>query len=310
VAATEADPAQQLAWEARQRKPAGIAAIAAALLTLGGTLWNQAIYRDVPRAGFLESLQQALEPGPVGRLESVRVAFYQFYADHATVVLASTVVRALGLVAIGWTITVLAAATRARRPELPKPFLYAALIGAVLSAIGTVLNSIGVDSAVNTFLDGPRTVDEAADIGGDSLLVAAGLIGLIGQLLLAVGVVIVCLNAMRVGLLTRFLGVLGIITGALIVIPIGPLPVVQSFFLIALGLLMLGAIPGGIPPAWRTGNAEPWPSQQEVAAARRKQAEARRTGGTPPEPDEREAEPVAAGTPHPSSKKRKRKRRG
>jgi hypothetical protein len=310
VAATEADPSQQLAWEARQRTPAGIAAILAALLTLGGTLWNQAVYSDVPRAGYLESLQRALEDGPVARLESVRVGFYEFYADHATEVLAATVVRALGLVALGWAITFLAAATRARRPEFAKPMVYAALVGAVLSAFGAVLNAVGVDSAINTFLDGARTVDDAADVGGNSLLIAAGLIGLIGQLALAVGVVLVTLNAMRVGLLTRFLGVLGIITGALIVIPIGPLPVVQSFFLFAFGLLLLGVVPGGRPPAWRTGNAEPWPSQQEVAAARRKQAEARRSGSTPPEPDELEAEPVPAGTPHPSSKKRKRKRRG
>jgi hypothetical protein len=310
VAATDADSEQQLAWEARQRPPAGIAAILAALLTLGGTLWNQAIYRDVPRAGYLESLQHALEDGPIGRLESVRVAFYEFYADHATTVLFATVLRAIGLVALGWTITFLAAATRARRPEFAKPMVYAALVGAVLSALGAVLNAIGVDAAINTFLDGPRTVDDAADVGGNSLLITAGLIGLAGQLALAVGVVLVCLNAMRAGLLTRFLGVLGIITGALIVIPIGPLPVVQSFFLLALGLLLLGVTPGGVPPSWRTGQAEPWPSQQETAAARRKQAEARRTGSTPPEPDELEAEPVAAGTPHPSSKKRKRKRRG
>jgi hypothetical protein len=310
VAAAEADSTQQLAWEARQRPPAGVAAILAALLTLGGTLWNQAIYRDVPRAGYLESLQRALEEGPIGRLESVRVGFYQFYADHATTVLASTVVRALGLIALGWAITFLAAATRARRPEFAKPMVYAALVGAVLSAVGVVLNAIGVDSAINTFLDSGRTVDDAADVGGNSLLIAAGLIGLVGQLALAVGVVLVSLNAMRIGLLTRFLGVLGMITGALIVIPIGPLPVVQSFFLFAFGLLLLGAIPGGIPPAWRTGNAEPWPSQQQVAEARRKQAEARRAGSTPPEPEELEAEPVAAGTPHPSSKKRKRKRRG
>jgi hypothetical protein len=311
VAATEADPTQQLAWEARQRPPAGIAAILAALMTLGGTLWNQAIYSDVPRAGFLESLQQALRPGPVAELESVRVAFYQFYSDHATEVLAATVVRAIGLVALGWAITFLGAATRARRPELAKPMVYAALVGAVLSALGAVLNAIGVGAAIDTFLDGARTVDDAADVGGNSLLITAGLIGLAGQLALAVGIVLVTLNAMRVGLLTRFLGVLGMITGALIVIPIGPLPVVQSFFLLAFGLLLLGAIPGGIPPAWRTGNAEPWPSQQQAAEARRKQAEARRTGSTPPEPEEIEAaEPVPAGTAHPSSKKRKRKRRG
>ena len=61
---------------------------------------------------------------------------------------------------------------------------------------------------------------------------------------------------MRVGLLTRFMGVLGIITGVLQILPFGgPLPVVQCFWLLMLGILFLGRWPGGQPPAWRTGNA-------------------------------------------------------
>jgi hypothetical protein len=311
LAAAEVDSEQQLAWEARQRPYAGIAAIVAAVMSLGGTLWNQAIFRDVPRAGFLESLQHAVEPGPIGRLESVRTAFFQFYDDHGTAILGSSVVRALGLLALGWIITFIGAATRARRPELAKPFVYAGLVGAVLSAVSTVLNAAGVNVAISNFLDGPRTVDAAADVGGESLLVAASLIGLLGSLALAVGVVLVSLNAMRAGLLTRFLGVLGMITGALIVIPLGPLPVVQAFWLFALGLLCFGTLPGGAPPAWRTGKAEPWPSQQQAAEERRRRAaEARGGADAPPEPDEIEPEPVAAGRPHPASKKRKRKRRG
>jgi hypothetical protein len=86
------------------------------------------------------------------------------------------------------------------------------------------------------------------------------------------------------------------------VFPLGPVSVVQSFWLIAVGMIVLGVIPGGQPPAWRTGKAEPWPSQREIAEARRRQAKPERQ----PEP---EPEPVPAGRPHPASKKRKRKRR-
>ena len=301
------DPEQQLAWEARQRPRAGIASILAAILSLGGTLWSQAIFRDVPSAGFLESLEHAAEPGPLGRVESVRVAFFQFYEDHATTILASAVARGIGLLALGWAVTFLAVAVRARKPEFAKAAVYIALVGAVLSAVSTVLGAFGSSVAVSDFLDGPRTVDDASDIASNSLLVTGQFVGLAGQLALATGTVLIALNAMRVGLLTRFLGILGMITGALIVIPIGPLPVVQAFWLFAMGLLFLGRMPGGpMPPAWRTGNAEPWPSQQKVAEERRKQAEARRTGSTPPEEDEL----VPAGPEHPSSKKRKRKRRG
>ena len=51
---------------------------------------------------------------------------------------------------------------------------------------------------------------------------------------------------MRVGLLTRFMGVLGIIVGVLFIIPLGSsLPIVQAFWLCALGALFLGRWPRG-----------------------------------------------------------------
>jgi hypothetical protein len=117
---------------------------------------------------------------------------------------------------------------------------------------------------------------------------------------------------MRAGLLTRFLGILGVVAGVLGVLPqLMPMPIVQSFWLIAVGLLLMGAGRAGLPPAWRTGRAEPWPTARE-AAEQRREAEERRQGIRREEPKtaEREPERVPAGRPHPSSKKRKRKRRG
>jgi hypothetical protein len=104
------------------------------------------------------------------------------------------------------------------------------------------------------------------------------------------------------------MGVLGIIVGALLVIPLGsPLPIVQVFWLLALGALILGYWPSGVPPAWESGEARPWPSSAEVRQQRRAEME-RRRGPARPEP-EAEAVEVPAGIEHPSSKKKKRKRR-
>lgn len=298
-----ADPEQQLAWEARQRKPAAVAGLLAGGGILGGEVWGQAIYSDFPRAPFVQALRNVAEPGGIGGTESLRLAGLQWIHDNFGVLMASSSVRALGWVALGWAITFLAAATRARREEFPRVAMYVPLVGALLSAVAGLMGTVGTNSAVSDFLAGPRTVDAARDIGSNTLLVTAQIIGLAAQLATATGIVLVALNAMRAGLLTRFLGILGIITGALVVIPIGPVPVVQAFWLVALGLLFLGSMPGGVPPAWRTGKAEPWPTQQQLAEARRAEAEQR--GGAP----EPEPEPVVAGIAHPSSKKRKRKRR-
>jgi hypothetical protein len=299
-----AEPERQLAWEARQRPRAGVAAIGAGALMLAGYLWIGLAFRDSPRSGFLESLTQAFQPGPIGERPSVRTPSFEYYNDHALTVIGSAALRGIALLGLAWALTFLGQATRARRPELPRPVVYIGPFGAVLLAIASVVGGWRTVVGVSDFLDGPRTVDAAREIGKDSLLVVADLVNQLGPLALAAGLFLVSLNAMRVGLLTRFLGVLGIISGVLAVIPqLMPLPIVQSFWLVALGLVMLGAAPGGAPPAWSSGKAEPWPSQREVAETRR----AARTGRAQPEP---EPEPVAAGRPHPASKKRKRKRRG
>jgi hypothetical protein len=304
-----AEPEQQLAWEARQRPRAGAAAILAGLLMMAGYLWIGLALRDSPRSGYLESLTQAFLPGPVGERPSLRTPAFEFYDDHALTVIGSSVVRAIALLALGWALTFLGAATRARRPELPRPVVYVGLVGAVLLAIASVLGAVRTVSGVSHFLDGARTVDAAREIGQDSLLVAADLINSLGPLALAAGLFLISLNAMRVGLLTRFLGILGIISGVLAVIPqLLPLPVVQSFWLIAVGLVMLNATPAGAPPAWRTGKAEPWPTAME--GAKRRQAQEDRKQGIVREPEPPERERVPAGRPHPASKKRKRKRRG
>ncbi len=95
------------------------------------------------------------------------------------------------------------------------------------------------------------------------------------------------------------MGVIGIILGALFVLPLIASPIIQLFWLLALGALFLGRWPGGRGPAWETGDADPWPSAQGRFGA----------------PEEEEAdevpelEPAADGTAAPQPNPRKRKKR-
>jgi hypothetical protein len=304
--AVVADPEQQLAWEARQRPRAGVLAIVAGVLTLGGFIWTAVAFRDLPRSGFLQSLAAAAEPGATGSRPSLRVKEFEFYNDLAFTFVGSSIVRGLAYLGFAWALTFLAVATRARRPELPRLVVYTGLVGAVLAAVATVISGVGTVFAVRDFLDGPRTVDAAGDVATNSLLQTANLLSLLAPLLLAAGVLLVALNAMRVGLLTRFLGILGMICGGLAVLSQFVFAFVATFWLVAIGLVFLNQPESTVPPAWRTGKPEPWPSQREVAESRRA---ARAQPGKPG--PEVTPEPVAAapGPAHPSSKKRKRKRR-
>jgi hypothetical protein len=306
-----ADAAEDnLAWEARQRRSATIAAATAALGIFVGTVWRGLTLSDLPRHGLLETLSRAEEPGPIGTMQSLRISTLEYYDERATGVLLSSVLVAIGYIALGWALTYLAVAVRSRRPEFPKLIVYLPLVAGTLQGLSTVLAAFGTNTAIGNFLDGPRTVDAAADITANGVTVFASLVGLPGALGLALALVFVALNAMRVGLLTRFMGVLGIITGVLQILPFGgPLPVVQCFWLVMLGVLFSGRWPGGSPPAWRTGNAEPWPSSAAIREQRARAA-AERRGEVYEPPAESEPEPVAAGpSPSASARKRKRKRR-
>jgi hypothetical protein len=294
---------EQLEWEARQRPRAAAAAILAALLSLGGGIFSGLTFADVPRAPLLEALARVAEPGPVGSAPSLRVPLYEWYADHVAQFLAASVISALGALAIGGALTFLAFAVGARRKEFPRLGLYVPIVGSVLLAISLVLVAIGTDATVDDVLAGPRTVDAVSDVKGGSLLTTGQLVEVVARFTLGAAFLLVSLNAMRAGLLTRFMGVLGIIAGVLLALPVfgGPLPVVQSFWLFAIGLLLAGRWPGGEPPAWKAGTAIAWPSSAELREARR--------AGQPEAPD---SEPVGkADGPSPAtSARKKRKRRG
>ena len=298
-------PEEALEWEARQGPRAAIAAALGALLVIGSGVATALLFNDAPTTGLADSLARAGREGGIGSLPSLRVPYYEFYDERAFSVLLTAVARGVGFIAIGLMLAYLGRAVR-HRSEAFRPFwIWLALAGGVGGAVATVLFTLGTSAEISDFLAGARTVDRADDIGDSSVLVAAQLIGIpgtqaIGLASLAMGLawVVVCLNAMRVGLLTRFMGVLGVICGALIVLPIlSPLPIVQTFWLGAMALLLAGRWPSGLPPAWRTDEAVPWPSSGQVREARRKQMEQRRRGGGPePEP---ETEPETAATPGP-----------
>ena len=297
------DREQQLAWEGRQRPRAGWSAIVAAVFLLGGFLWWVALLRASPQANYLESLAR-LGDGPIGEQPSIQVEAMQYTVDNAIGFILSGLLRGLAPVALAYTVTFLAVATRARRPAFPRLAVYMTIVGAVLFFLGTAGAEIERTIAFNSFLDGPRTVDDARDVISSTTITVA-LLAYVGQFVTAAGLLLVSLNAMRTGLLTRFLGILGVVAGVVSVFPqLMPVPLVQAFWLVALGLLLLGR--GTLPPAWRTGEAEPWPSAKE-SAERRRAAEERRQGIVPEAKPKPKAKPAAS--PHPSSKKRKRKRR-
>jgi hypothetical protein len=288
-------PAEALAFEARWRTRAAIGSAAGAALVLGGGI------------GLVTTLSES----KTDELTSQLI----FYDHHSSSLLLATIVAGLGSICMIAPLVFLFRATKARRPQLPNVALITAWFGPIAAGVGQIaLQVVLLDKAHAFATTGAQTYAQAKHLTDAGILKAMQGLVLAGQLSLGFAFVLISLNAMRVGLLTRFMGVLGIIVGVLFVIPLGTLQVVQPFWLLTLTALFLGRWPNGVPPAWQTGKAEPWPTQQEMREEREKAKAAQLKADGKAEP-EAEPEPAAAtagqgrAPAHPSSKKRKRKRR-
>jgi hypothetical protein len=151
--------------------------------------------------------------------------------------------------------------------------------------------------------------DEASNAIADASLagIVSGL-GIAGGLGLLFAFLYTGLWAMRTGLLPRFWGSLGMVAGFAFLL--GPLFIVTMIWLLYFGFLCLGAVPGGRPPAWAAGEAVPWPSPGEKAAAEMEPKydleEEEAEAAAPPQPTENGDGGPGQG---PGERPRKRKRR-
>jgi hypothetical protein len=270
---------EQLDWEARWAKPAAACAFAYAALSLASLIYLGAAL-DTDRGGgeleFIGTLDD--QPGPF---------------------VVSAAIQALSLLVLAPALVYLYGAVKGRRPETPTIVLYLAVAGPVLLAIGGVLSQLDrIDNAEQFFASGARTEERAEDLLVERSPLGLGF-GLAGALAFGFALVLLNVNAMRAGLESRFMGVVGVLVGALPVLasllPVASGGFVQLFWVVALGFLFLGRWPGGRGPAWETGQATPWPS---AADARLEAAEESRTEPEPP-----------AGEGQPSARRRKKKRK-
>ncbi len=170
----------------------------------------------------------------------------------------------LGLIATGVLLYWLHRISSARRPEFKSLVRWLATVGAGLSAVMAITYTIVVAHKANEFVTtGNQGYPEANHLTSSGLVVALPLLLELGTLLLAIGVVLTSLTAMRVGLITRPVGYAGVVAGALFLFQIPVLtPLIQGGFLVAVALTLARQWPQGDPPAWAAGEAVPWAPMQ------------------------------------------------
>jgi hypothetical protein len=165
---------------------------------------------------------------------------------------------AAGLRCVGLLLTIAVGAhlysmVRARNPSVSRRLLWVAVASPVLVAASTIFGFFALRDVADAFVSsGPRTTDRARDLANDSgILKTAAVFDLLSRVAFGFWVGMTSIQAMRVGLLTRFLGYWGVgAGGALVLLPIGDAMFIG--WLASIGILSLGYWPGGRPPAWRS----------------------------------------------------------
>jgi hypothetical protein len=245
-----------LAWEKRWSRPVALATLAAILLIVGAiVVAGKAVGGGSGESELLQNVDA-----------------------HRSAQLISSILQAVGVGLLAAPLYYLFRAARARSEAMrgqlvgiviAGPLFLAAL--AIFSGISTlhgasdfVANEVPRLTAKGISLSSDHANEAATDTINEAPLrpLAAGF-GIAGQLGFIVGMIYTALYTMRTGLLTRFWGSLGMALGAVSIIFFQ----FTLLWFIYIGLLLMGWVPGGKPPAWTSGEAEPWPSPGQKAAA-------------------------------------------
>ncbi|MBA2764336.1 MAG: hypothetical protein H0U42_06580 [Thermoleophilaceae bacterium] len=314
---------EQLEWEARLAKPIALSAFAVVASLLAAQL-----------APLLLRSGEAIGVGPAGALLTID--------GQPTTFLLVAVLAVLPILLLLPLLLFLYKAAKFRVPELLPAARVLAVLGAILFAATGIGGAVGQISAAKEFAPTPAAADYAALPSEDRLPPRFGepipvtpertaaeqvatetiaaqpsleiitTVQLAGSLSLGFGVILISLFAMRAGLLSRFMGYIGIALGLFLgltaVLANTALPtlfdpkIIQMFWAGAIGLILLDRWPNGRGTAWSTGMAEPWPSAAEQRAAFDKRKAAELAAKASP-PSRNGGDAAVAG-------KRKRKKRG
>lgn len=251
------DKAATLAWEERWSRPVAIATFAALLLVLAAILVaSQAVGGNDGDSELLRNVEA-----------------------HRDAQLLSSILQALGVGLLAAPLYFLFRAAEARSETMRGQLVGVVIAAPIFLALLAIFSGLSTLHAASEFVSDevPRLMakgvalsgDRANDVANDTITeaplrpLAAGF-GLGGQIGFIFAMFYSTLNGMRTGLLTRFWGSLGMALGV----------VSFLFFQFTLlwfvyfGLLLLGWVPEGRPPAWKSGEAEPWPTPGERAAER------------------------------------------
>jgi hypothetical protein len=262
---------KQTAWELNRRTRLSVPAFAGGFLYLLSAIIITSTLNGLPTVGPLQGLGPAIS-GVANPPVSPRTDEVKFISSHAFPLIAGSVLAAVALGALTLILLLLFDASAFRRPTIWRPARLLVLGGGVAVALASIAHEVVYAIETHKFAVGHdftrNAVDNALTKGAANQIVAY--LSLLAGLSLVVGMIVVLLNSLRTGLVPRWMGVLGMFSGLLILLPnVGAtLQLIPAFWLVMMGILLAGRWMNGDPPAWEAGEARPWPSRAQMQAER------------------------------------------
>jgi hypothetical protein len=264
-----------LAWEERWATPAALASLAAVLFVIGAIV---VATQGVGSASGDSELLRNVDA-------------------HRSAQLASSILQAIGIALLAAPLYYLFRAAKARSDRMRGQLVGVVIAAPLFLAVLAILSGVSTLHAASDFVGSevPHLLakgvklnsDHANEIANEAIddaplrPLAAGF-GIGGQIGFVVAMVYTCLYAMRVGLLTRFWGSLGVALGAVSFLFFQFTLVWFVYF----GILLLRR--GSQPPAWAAGEPIPWPTAGDKAAAVMEESSSADNGGLPAQLEEPE----------------------
>jgi len=254
-----------LAREARPRRIASYAALVSALLiVLAMVLEYKLAHSNIPdfdATDLAQTLASMHDGKPFPR--SFLTAVGEFRLEHNGLNVLIWLIRAVALLLLIPMVQLLVRGVRARGGQLGAWVGPVSLVGLVVSAIGTFLVFGILEPGIyRTARDAGFLPSDVWDAVGNSQINAAQIAVFIGSAMAGITLSLASMQSVRIGLLPKTIGYLGVLIGLMFVIPLDSTNIIRAFWFGALAFVISGRMAAGTPPAWESGTAvSPEPRQ-------------------------------------------------
>jgi hypothetical protein len=260
--------------EAPARKIASYAAVASALLTVAAMLVEYTLAQSNVPDFDASDVVQTLAAAHDGTAfpPSFLAAVGEFRIAHNGVNVVLWVLRAASVLLLIPMAQLLIGAVRLRGGQLGAWVAPVSLAGFLVTGAGTfIVFGILEPGIYRAARDAGFGSSDVWDAVRDSPISTAQIVMFVGSAAVAITLGFASAQAVRLGLLPRTIGYLGVLIGMMFAFPLDPSNIVRAFWFSALAFLVSGRLQDRTPPAWDAGEAVV-PEPRQPAAPRTKPA--------------------------------------